>query len=133
MKKLLLILSLLFAFLSGILITQIPDLISIYADHTIGQYQKSECADKGKGPNDCYFDDYFDKYQKENPFLDNLHSYFLLSEGTLYWVLTKRCTEDIFYNPSATKDSGKITNREYFETNCWTFRNDLSDLIWGKK
>jgi hypothetical protein len=126
-------LAMVIVFLLGLLVSQVPDLICIYHDHIIHKYQKSECYDKGLGPNQCHFGMYFYKFREENPRLDSIGGYFLLGEGPLYFVLTRRCTEEIFYNPSATSSSGKITLREYFRSRCSSFMNQISDLLYGKE
>lgn len=121
------------AFLLGLAVGLAPDLASIYVDHEIGTYRKSECWDKGVKRNECEFDMYYDKFAAENPRLEKLSNYLILGEGPLYFVATGRCSNRIFYNPSATKESGKITNREYFWSRCSRLMNDASDLFFGAK
>lgn len=124
----------LIGFLLGIGLLESPDLLRIYADYEIGTYQRSECYAKGFKPNDCYFNMYFYKYQKEHPMLDAAQSWLLFGEGQLYFITTRRCSNDVFYNPSATKrDSGKITNRDYFYGKCSRYALKISDVLFGKK
>lgn len=117
-------------FLLGVLITQTPDLVYIYGQSVESKYQKSECADKGIGKNECHFNVYHDKFVQENPKLDRIKTYLILGQGPAYWVLTGRCSNKIFYNPSATKDSGKITMRNYFFSRCSRLMIMASDLIF---
>jgi hypothetical protein len=118
--------------LIGATATQIPDLVGLYDDHVTDTYQKKYCDDKKIGPDQCSFDLYFYPMQKERPKLVEFFEYFQLSEGPLYFILSGRCSNMIFHNPSAApKDTGKITNREYFFSRCSQFDQDVSDLIFG--
>ena len=119
------------AFLVGVLLTQIPDLISLYADHTIGKYQKMVCNDKGIGPDKCDFFQYFPLYEAAHPTLNKIHGYLLMGEGPLYFVLSSRCSNGIFYNINASPNgSGKMTKRNYFFSRCSHLMNDISDIIF---
>lgn len=121
------------SFLIGMTFTQVPDFIHLYSDHVIHVYQKRECAALSKSKNNCYFEDFFPIYKKENSTLEELTSYFQGNEGILYYVASGKCTNSVFYNPSASKDSGKITAREYFWFHCTGITGDLSDLVHGEK
>jgi hypothetical protein len=128
MKKLLFALSF---FLFGALFTQIPDLIGLYEDHVIHGYQDTYCAKKKIGPDKCQFYMYFYPYVKDHPTLNKMHHYFQFSEGPLYFILSGRCSKETFHNPSAApKDTGKITNRDYFYSRCSDFNMNVSDLIF---
>jgi hypothetical protein len=116
--------------LVGMILTQIPDITGIYADWTIKKYQRQYCDDAK--PNECDFFKYFPPFEREHPTLRKIFDYFLLGEGSLYMIATKRCSNRIFYNANAAgKDSGKISMREYFRDKCSQFDLDASDLIWG--
>jgi hypothetical protein len=129
MKKLLIYIS---VFLSGVLFTQIPDLISLYQDHVISTYREKDCHSKGIDDDKCKFDMFFYDYKSHHEGLNRVSNYFQLSEGTLYYVLSGRCSNRLAHGPSALgNESGKITMREYFNTQCGYFRNDLSNLIYG--
>lgn len=130
-KKFKLFVIVLLAFLLGLVVANLPDLIDVYSDFVISKYQKSECVDKGKGPDQCSFFDYYDKYKVDHKTLEKITGYFQLGQGPAYWVLSGRCSNKIFHNPSAApKDSGKITMRQYFWSRCSDAMKDASDLIF---
>lgn len=123
----------LFLVLTGMLITQIPDLINLYADHVSHKYQDKYCKDKGIGPDQCDFSLYFYPYQKDHPKLVEMEEYFQMGNGPLYMILSGKCSTRMFHNPSAApKDTGKITLRDYFFNHCSKFDDDMDDLIYGK-
>lgn len=118
----------------GVIIAEFPTVVSLYVDYQVGKYQKKNCTDKNIKKNECYFNMYYDQYSDENPRLVALDHYFIPNQDMLYFVLSGRCTNKTFYNPSASKSSGKITRREYFGTSCMSeFSINLSDLIYGDK
>lgn len=128
----------LFVLLAGVIlalsIVEFPTIISLAVDHQMAKSQKKNCHNKGIDRKDCHFNLYFDDYKENNQILNKIDSYFLPNQDTLYFVLSGRCTNQIFYNPSASKDSGKITRREYFGVSCMSrFAQTFSDLIYGDK
>ncbi len=118
-------------FVAGLLLTLTPDLIKIYDDHVMDQYQNEGCKDL-PDEKKCHFNHnkWYDRYVEENPTLNKFNSYIILGEGPLYWIVTGRCSNRIFHNPSASKDSGKITMRNYFFSRCSNYMKDISDLIF---
>ena len=113
---------------------QVPDLVGLYEDHVIHKYQKKLCTAKGKKPENCQFDVYYDTYSKENPTLTKMGYYFQLGEGPLFYIVSGRCSHKIFNNVSAAgKESGKISQRQYFWTKCSQFDMDVSDFIFREK
>lgn len=120
------------SFTLGIATSGFPTIVGLYVDHQVRKYQKKNCTDKNIQKNQCYFNMYYDEYALENPKLVALDHYFIPNQDMLYFVLSGRCTNQIFYNPSASKSSGKISKREYFGTSCMSeFAVKLSDLIYG--
>src|SRR5574337_5720 len=108
MKKVLLFLV---AFIMGATLVQIPELFQLYDEHVLHTYQKKLCPDR----NTCHFGTFYDPYVKDHPTLHEISDYFILGEGPLYWILSGRCSHKPFVNVDAAgKQSGKITNREYF-------------------
>lgn len=127
-------LCILLGFLMGAITILTPDLVHLYAENVMRSYVKKYCHDKGLYRNDCYFSTFYDPYEKENPKLVEWDYYFEHTPSIFYMVITKRCTNEIFYNPSATEKSGKITKREYFKSQCLgEFTLQFSDFLWGKK
>jgi hypothetical protein len=124
---------LLIGFLLGIAAAMTPDLIALYEDHIMSQYQVDGC--KGVDPNECHFNNngWYDKFEKDHHTLSEVNSYFMLGQGPVYWVFSGRCSLKPFVNPSAVGDlSGKITNRSYFGTRCSRFMEDLSDIVFSE-
>lgn len=117
----------------GMIFTQTPDLIGLYGDHLTHTYQKKYCFDKNVGPDECDFTTYFNPYETDHPKLVKIENYFQLGQGPFYYILSRRCSNRIFHNPSAApNDTGKVTLREYFFEHCSQFDQDASDLIFGK-
>lgn len=113
------------------LVTQIPDFIGLYADHTMHRYVDKYCTKEQRNAEKCYFGMYYDPYVREHKTLNKMSSYFLMGYGPLYWALSGRCSNQTFHNPSAApKSSGKITNRQYFFSHCSEATDALSDLIF---
>ena len=123
----------LIGFIVGVLFVISPDLASLYSDRVSYSYKKAGC--EGLSPNECFFNknNWYDNYTKDHPILTKIHYYFILGEGPIYWTLSGRCSKQIFYNPSATKDSGKITKREYFYDRSSKFMKEASNLIFNER
>jgi len=119
-------------FVLGALLVISPDLIMLYEERIIRLYSQKGCADL-KDKTKCTWNrnNWYDKYKTDHILLNKIGNNIQLGEGPLYWILSKRCTNKIFYNISATKDSGKITNREYFSDRCSKLNIVISDFLFG--
>jgi len=118
-------------FVLSLMLTSTSDLFKFYTGPIENKYKKEYCYDKGLGPDTCDFSTWYDPYAKENPIKIKIGNYLQLGEGSLYYLMTKRCTTFPMHNVSALGDkSGTITLREYFNTKCSRLTIDLSDLIW---
>lgn len=116
-------------FILGLGVSQFPDLFMLYNDHVMYTYRDKTCDSK-KDPESCDFFKWYDSYVNENPTIEKIDSYFIMGEGHLYMALSGKCSNHIFHNKNASKDSGKITNRQYFFIKCSKFSIYLSDLIY---
>jgi hypothetical protein len=123
-------LSYIIVFILGALTVQVPDLIMLYNDRVMSSYRDKTCDSKNN-PESCDFFAWYETYQNDHPKLSNLDSYFIMGEGPLYMGLSGKCSNHIFHNRNAApRDSGKITNRNYFFTHCSHLAIAISDLVY---
>ena len=121
-------------FVLGFLFSNIPDLVGLHQDYMYKKYFKRECLDKGVNIDKCSFYTAFEPLEKEHPTMIKIYNFFMGGEGTLFYVLSGRCSHQLFHNASAAgEQSGKLESREYFLSQCFGMREELSDLIFGDK
>ena len=121
-------------FILGFLVANVPDFVGLHEDYMYRKYVKRECIDKGVNVDKCDFYTAFEPLEKEHPTLHKIYDYFLGGQGTLFYVLSGRCSHKPFHNASAAgEQSGKIESREYFLTQCYGMRENLSDFIFREK